>query len=55
MTTVTQMKCACDSCLCIVDTSEAVEKDGHYYCSEACANGHVEGSGCGHQGCTCHS
>jgi hypothetical protein len=47
MTTVTQMKCACDSCLCIVGTSKAVEKEGHYYC----ANGHPEGSGCGHTGC----
>jgi hypothetical protein len=26
MTTVTQMKCACESCLCVVDTSKAVEK-----------------------------
>ena len=40
MTTVTQMKCACESCLCVVDTSKAVEKEGHYYCSDACANGH---------------
>jgi len=55
MTTVTQMKCACDSCLCIVDTSKAIKKEGHYYCSDACANGHTEGSGCGHTGCTCHS
>ncbi|MDB9525524.1 metallothionein [Oscillatoria sp. CS-180] len=55
MTTVTQMKCACEDCLCIVDTSQAVEKDDRYYCSEACASGHMEGSGCGHKGCTCHS
>ncbi|MBE9158632.1 metallothionein [Nodosilinea sp. LEGE 06152] len=56
MTTVTQMKCACDSCLCIVDTSEALEKDGQYFCSDACANGHPEGStGCGHTGCGCNS
>lgn len=53
--TVTQMKCACPSCLCIVDTSKAIAKDGHYYCSDACANGHIEGEGCGHSGCTCHS
>lgn len=56
MTTVTQMKCACDSCLCIVDTSQALEKDGHYFCSDACADGHPEGSsGCGHTGCGCNS
>ncbi|MEL6763872.1 MAG: metallothionein, partial [Cyanobacteria bacterium J06607_6] len=28
---------------------------GHYYCSDACATDHPEGSGCGHTGCTCHS
>ncbi len=56
MTTVTQMKCACDSCLCVVDTGQAVEKDSQYFCSEACADGHPEGSaGCGHPGCGCNS
>ncbi len=55
MTTVTQMKCACESCLCIVDTSKAIQKDDQYYCSDACANGHPSGNGCGHAGCTCHS
>ncbi len=56
MTVVTQMKCACDSCLCIVDISSAIQKNEQYYCSEGCANGHGEGtSGCGHAGCNCHS
>lgn len=32
MTTVTQMKCACDSCLCVVSVDEAVVKNGKYYC-----------------------
>ncbi|MGB3517813.1 MAG: metallothionein [Elainellaceae cyanobacterium] len=54
MTTVTQMKCACESCLCVVDLSSAIQKDGKPYCSEACANGHPSGSGCGHTGCECH-
>ncbi len=53
MTTVTSMKCACESCLCVVSTSDAVEKDGKYYCSDACANHHPEGQGCHHHGCTC--
>lgn len=53
MTTVTQMKCACESCLCIVDLSTALEKDGKYYCSEACSTGHQSGVGCGHSGCGC--
>ncbi|MBW4647467.1 MAG: metallothionein [Kastovskya adunca ATA6-11-RM4] len=53
MTTVTEMKCACESCLCVVSTNDAVQKDNKNYCSEACANGHTDGSGCGHTGCEC--
>ena len=54
MATVTQMKCACPSCLCIVTLSEAIMKDEQYYCCQACANGHPTGSkGCGHTGCGC--
>lgn len=53
MTTVTQMKCACQSCLCIVSLEDAIKKEDKYYCSEACANGHTDGSGCGHSGCGC--
>ncbi|MGD1905560.1 MAG: metallothionein [Leptolyngbyaceae cyanobacterium] len=54
MPTVTQMKCACESCLCIVNISSAIQKDGQYYCGDACASGHAEGSsGCGHTGCGC--
>jgi len=55
MATVTQMKCACESCLCIVDLSTALQKDDKHYCSEACASGHTTGAGCGHAGCGCHS
>jgi hypothetical protein len=53
--TVTQMKCACPSCVCIVNVSEAIEKEGKYYCSSACAMGHTEGNGCSHHGCECHA
>ncbi|MDJ1183289.1 metallothionein [Roseofilum casamattae] len=53
MVAVTQMKCACDSCLCVVDVATALQKSGQVYCSEACANGHPDGSGCGHPGCQC--
>ncbi|AFZ48605.1 metallothionein family 14 [Cyanobacterium stanieri PCC 7202] len=53
MTTVTQMKCACPSCLCIVNLSDAIQKNDHYYCCQACADGHPNGSGCGHTGCGC--
>jgi hypothetical protein len=55
MTTVTQMKCACPDCLCIVNLTDALMKDGQAYCSEACANGHSKGAGCGHPGCACHA
>ncbi|MBD2015176.1 metallothionein [Microcoleus sp. FACHB-53] len=53
MTTVTSMKCACESCLCVISTADAVEKDEKLYCSESCANGHTDGAGCSHHGCTC--
>ncbi|MEL7227664.1 MAG: metallothionein [Cyanobacteria bacterium P01_D01_bin.36] len=56
MTTVTQMKCACDSCLCIVDVNKAIKSEEQYYCSEGCANGHADKTvGCGHTGCNCQS
>ena len=56
MATVTQMKCACESCLCIVDISSAIHKENHYYCSDACANGHRDGKAtCAHTSCGCHS
>lgn len=53
MTTVTQMKCACEPCLCIVSLENAVKKDDKNYCSEACAEGHKTMKGCGHGGCGC--
>ena len=53
MTNVTSMKCACADCLCIVSLKDAIAKNGQYYCSEVCANGHINGSGCGHTGCKC--
>ena len=55
MTTATQTQCACESCECMVNTDSAVQKDGKYYCSDACANGHPNGTGCGHAGCECHA
>jgi metallothionein len=55
MTTVTQMKCACAPCRCVVSLTEAVMKDGKAYCGEACANGHPAGQGCGQTSCGCHT
>ena len=54
MVTVTQQKCACSDCVCIVNIDDALQQDGKNYCSEACANHHEDGSGCGHTGCECH-
>ena len=53
--TVNQMKCACSSCVCIVNISDAIQKEGKYYCSDACAHGHPDGAGCSHHGCECHA
>ncbi|WP_310423319.1 metallothionein [Chamaesiphon sp. VAR_48_metabat_135_sub] len=55
MTTATQMKCACNSCLCVVSLESAVLKDGQNYCSGACADGHKNGQVCGRTGCTCNA
>jgi metallothionein len=53
MTTITAMKCACDSCLCVVSLADAIKKNDQYYCSSECAEGHVNGKGCHHTGCNC--
>ncbi|MFM7476397.1 MAG: metallothionein [Microcystis aeruginosa] len=55
MIAVTMMKCACESCLCVVLIADAIKENDQYYCSQACANGHVNENekGCGHQGCGC--
>ena len=54
MPVVTQQKCACVDCVCIVNIDDAVKKDDRNYCSDGCADGHTDGgSGCGHKGCAC--
>ena len=54
MVTVTQQKCACVDCVCIVNVNDAVKKDDRNYCSDACAEGHGSGPGCEHAGCVCN-
>ncbi|MBE9028928.1 metallothionein [filamentous cyanobacterium LEGE 11480] len=54
MTTITQMKCACPDCLCIVNLNDAVMKEQKPYCSQACANGHTDGGNCAQSSCGCH-
>ena len=53
MPEVTQQVCACDTCVCIVNIDDAVKKEEKNFCSDACADGHPDGSGCGHSGCAC--
>lgn len=56
MIAVTMMKCACESCKCVVSIADAIKKNDQYYqyyCCQACADGHVDGKGCGHQSCIC--
>jgi len=53
MVEVTQQVCACEPCVCIVDVKDAIVHDDRNYCSDDCAKGHPNGSGCGHSGCGC--
>ncbi len=52
--TVTQVKCACVDCICVIDPSQGVQSDGRIYCDETCASHHEDETGCHHAGCTCH-
>lgn len=53
MVNVTEQKCACSDCVCVVKIQDAVKKDGKSYCSQSCADGHSAGAGCDHAGCAC--
>jgi len=53
MATATSMKCACPSCSCTVEQKDAIMVQDQPYCSDACAQGHPDGQGCGHSGCGC--
>ncbi|MEM7725340.1 MAG: metallothionein [Cyanobacteria bacterium P01_A01_bin.45] len=53
MPTINLMKCACPSCLCVISTEDALEKEGKYYCSKACAEGHKTEEGCAQAACNC--
>lgn len=44
--------CACNLCTCAV-SDDSIQKNGHFFCSRACAEGHSDNSGCGHGGCNC--
>ncbi|MEN9233456.1 MAG: metallothionein [Gloeomargarita sp. DG02_4_bins_56] len=47
------VKCDCPPCICQVDPETAIRVGDKVYCSEACAQGHPQGAGCGHEGCPC--
>ncbi|WP_275402863.1 metallothionein [Entomobacter blattae] len=47
-------KCSCKDCVCMVDSSKAIQKNGQFYCCEECSNHHSHSTGCNHQGCNCH-
>lgn len=53
VTSVDLMKCACDKCLSIIRVENAINKDGKYYCSKACAEGHKTITGCAQTACGC--
>ena len=54
MVTVTQQKCACVDCVCVININDALKQDNQNFCSETCANGHTSGRGCDHHGCNCN-
>ena len=54
MTDVDRVKCACPDCVCVISPDKAVERDNKLYCADDCAQGHMNGAGCGHVGCDCH-
>ena len=54
MPTATQVKCACPSCECAVDEDSALQRNGQYFCCEACANEHPDGAECQQSGCGCN-
>jgi metallothionein len=45
---------ACQDCVCVIPSTDAVSRDGKAQCCDACADGHVDHDGCDHDGCTCH-
>ncbi|BAN48405.1 metallothionein [Metapseudomonas resinovorans] len=49
---MTEQRCACASCSCVVD-ARALVRDGKAYCCAACADGHKDGEPCHETGCHC--
>ena len=51
---IDHVKCACADCVCVVEVTKGVARDGRIYCADACADHHADDAGCHHAGCTCH-
>lgn len=43
---MSDIKCACEKCVCTVSEERA-------YCSDSCKDGSCSEKGCGHKGCDC--
>ncbi|MEL6495775.1 MAG: metallothionein [Cyanobacteria bacterium J06623_7] len=53
MASASSIKCGCDRCSCEISLEKAVQKNGKYYCCDACANGHQNDASCKMSGCSC--
>lgn len=49
MTQTSGKHCDHEGCRCSADSPDAVIRNGHQFCCDACANG----EGCDHPGCNC--
>lgn len=53
MSALTTEKCACLNCVCPADPQKAIEHDGKFWCSGACAHLHPGGAPCPTRDCQC--
>ncbi|SDZ59329.1 metallothionein [Pseudomonas sp. NFIX28] len=45
--------CACPGCSCLCPEDQPYQRDGKYYCSQACADLHPQGQPCPAEDCHC--
>ncbi|QNI53946.1 metallothionein/ family 14 [Synechococcus sp. BIOS-E4-1] len=52
--TAVPVQCACPGCSCAVEEATAMRRGNQLFCSQACANGHINSEPChGHEPCGC--
>ncbi len=54
--TAVVLQCACPLCTCAVEDTTALRRGDQFFCSEACANGHIHSEPCHDNepcGCNC--